>query len=77
MYEARTYFDNKFAGFGGSFTSSDFDLIVDYSHDKLMQGYNVTIKNLNTGIEKAILSDMYCKEFDGEFIYSFEDFEEV
>lgn len=75
MYEVKAYFDNNFCGLEDSFTTTDFDIVVDFSHEKLMSGYNVIIKNLVSGIEKRILSDNYYEEFDGEFIYNFEDFE--
>jgi hypothetical protein len=44
-----------------------------------MQGFNVTIFNLTTGIYKHISSDWYYDTWEdrnGEFPYSYKDFEE-
>ena len=77
MYEVRAYFDYDYKGLEDNFGTSDFDLAVDFAHDKLMQGYNVTIENLTSGIKKEILSDYYHDNFNGDFIYKYTDFEEV
>jgi hypothetical protein len=75
MYEAQAYYDYNKRGLEDSFTSSDFDLIVMFAHDKLIDGNVVTIKNLVTGVTKDITPEEYEKSFDGEFIYQYTDFE--
>jgi hypothetical protein len=75
MYEVKAYYDYNKRGLEDSFTSSDFDLIVMFAHDKLIDGNVVTIKNLVTGITKDITPEEYEKSFDGEFIYQYTDFE--
>lgn len=81
MYQVEAFYDCKFRGLEDSYNCNDFEEVVDYSHGKLMQGLNVIIENIETGVKKYILSEMYCKfeelEFTGEFIYQYTDFEGV
>lgn len=75
MYKAFSYFDVGMRGLEDSIENASFDVIVDFSHEKLMQGNNVEIINIATGISKYILADNYIENFDGEFIYQYTDFE--
>ena len=75
-YTAISYYDDKLRGVEDETSSSDWSVITDFAHDKLMGGSYVKITNTTTGKEKVISPDTYQDEFDGEFVVGIGELDE-
>lgn len=75
-YIVCSYYDEKLHGLEDELKTDDFSEATDFAHEKLMQGNMVEIENTESGKYKRINPDEYAKDFDGEFIVSYEELEE-
>lgn len=75
-YTAISYYDDKLRGVEDETSSSDWSVITDFAHDKLMGGSYVKITNTTTGKEKVISPDTYQDEFDDEFVVGIGELDE-
>lgn len=71
-YTVNSYYDELLRVLEDDIKLSSWDEVIDYSHNKLMNGNVIKIKNNNSGKEIVITPDEYKETFDGEFIINSE-----